>query len=268
MPDKNRAAFFDLDKTLLPGSSLFLVARGLYDRDFYRIRDILRLSWEQLMFRVLGREVESGVNVAKKAALEFVEGRSQDEVLDMGKEIVEERIFPRMYDGIVRAMEHHQEKGDLTFLVTASPDEVAKVIAEGLNMTDGLGTKAKVDEEGYYTGELEGDLMHGEEKRKAVKELADDYNIDLSQSFAYSDSISDLPLLESVGHPQVVNPDSELNAIAHERGWPQYELRSKRLLVLIGLPASIVGVGLLGGGFALGYWLGKQERASDEPAFN
>ena len=260
MGNSNQAAFFDLDKTLLPGSSLFLLVRGLYDRDFYQIRDVLRLGWEQFLYRMLGREVDSGVSVAKEAALKFVEGRSRDELIEMGREIVEERIFPRLYDGIVEAMKHHQDQGDLTFLVTASPDGVAKVIAEGLNMTDGIGTKAEVDENGYFTGELDGDLMHGEEKRKAVQELAEEYDIDLDHSFAYSDSISDLPLLESVGHPQVVNPDSELKQIAYERGWPRYEFRSTRFLIMLGVPATVAGLGLLGGGFTLGYWMGKREK--------
>lgn len=259
MGGSNQAAFFDLDKTLLPGSSLFLLARGLYERDFYQIRDVLRLGWEQFLYRFTGREADSGVSVAKEAALKFVKGRSRDELIEMGREIVEERIFPRLYDGIVEAMKHHQEQGDLTFLVTASPDGVAKVIAEGLNMTDGLGTRAKVDEDGFFTGELEGDLMHGEEKRKAVRELAEEYDIDLDHSFAYSDSISDLPLLESVGHPQVVNPDSELKQIAYERGWPRYEFRSTRFLIMLGVPVAFAGIGLLGGGFALGYWMGKRE---------
>lgn len=267
MEGSNQAAFFDLDKTLLPGSSLFLLAQGLYERDYYQIRDVLRLGWEQLLYRLSGRESDSGVNVAKKTALEFVEGRSRDELLEMGREIVKERIFPRLYDGIVQVIEHHQEQGDLTFLITASPSGVAEVIADGLNMTAGIGTRASVDEDGYFTGEIEGGLMHGEKKREAVQELAEEYDIDLTHSFAYSDSISDLPLLESVGHPQIVNPDSELRKVAHERGWPQYELRSKRLLIMLGVPASLIGVGLLGGGIALGYWLGKREAEQETSSF-
>lgn len=250
-----RAAFFDLDKTLLPGSSLFLMARGLYERDFYRVRDILKLGWEQFKFWFMG-EAEQGIEVARETALNFVKGHTQDAIKQMGREIAEEEILPQVYQEIIQVIENHKSKGHLTYLTTASPQELADIIADSLDMTGALGTQAELDEQNRYTGRLNGSLLHGEAKADAVRKLAEDQDIDLEESFAYSDSTSDLPLLELVGHPQIVNPDSELKSIAQEKGWPMYELRTKRLALLIGIPVGLGGITLFAGGLGLGFWLG------------
>lgn len=252
-----RAAFFDMDKTLIPGSSLFLLARGAYDRDYYRVRDIARFGMNQVSFRLSG-ESEKGVTRSREAALEFVAGRTQDELRKMGEEIVSERILPRVYEGITRVIEHHQAAGDLTFLTTASPQELAQIVAESLGMTGALGTVAEVDAQGVYTGRLVGDIVHGEAKAAAVRQLAEEHDLDLDESYAYSDSVNDLPLLELVGHPHAVNPDADLRREARLRGWPVFELRTKRLPLLIGIPSAFVGSALLGGGVALGAWLGRR----------
>jgi len=253
-----RAAFFDLDKTLIPGSSLFLLARGLYDRDYYRVRDILRMGLHQAKYRLQG-ESERGVHETREAALEFVAGRTQDELRQMGREIAEERILPRVYEGITKVIDHHRQAGDLTFLTTASPQELAEIVSDSLEMTGALGTRSEVTPDGRYTGRLEGvGIVHGQAKADAVRELASSAGVDLAESYAYSDSINDLPLLELVGHPHAVNPDADLKAEARRRGWPVYELRSRRPLLLIGVPSALLGLGLFGGGVALGAWLGRR----------
>jgi HAD superfamily hydrolase (TIGR01490 family) len=252
-----RAAFFDLDKTLIPGSSLFLLARGLYARDYYRVRDIMRFGWGQVAFRFSG-ESQRGMNRSREAALEFVTGRTQDELRQMGREIAEERILPRVYEGIAKVIEHHKEVGDLTFLATAAPLELAEMVAEGLGMTGAIGTRAEVASDGRYTGRLEGDIVHGEAKARTVREYAERMDIDLDESFAYSDSANDLPLLELVGHPNAVNPDRELREVARARGWPVFELRTRRLPLLIGIPSALGGLGVFAGGIALGAWLGRR----------
>src|SRR5687768_7236136 len=146
-----RAAFFDLDKTLIPGSSLFLLARGMYARDYYRVRDLLRFAYRQFTFRVSG-ETEEGLEAARTSTLEFVAGRPVSELEEMGREIAEERILPRVYEGITKVIEHHAIAGDLTFLTTASPQEIADLIADSLAMTGALGTQAEVSSDGRYTG--------------------------------------------------------------------------------------------------------------------
>lgn len=252
-----RAAFFDLDKTLIPGSSLFLLARGLYARDLYRVRDILRFGSGQLRYRLSG-ESAHGMDVSRQAALEFVGGRTQEELRQMGREIAEERILPRVYEGIAKVIEHHRVSGDLTYLATAAPQELAEVVAEGLGMSGAIGTVAEVAADGRYTGRIVGDVIHREAKARAVRGLADRLDIDLGESYAYTDSANDLPLLELVGHPSAVNPDGELRAYARSSGWPVYELRTKRLPLLIGIPSALGGTALFAGGIALGVWLGRR----------
>ncbi|MHB8512002.1 MAG: HAD family hydrolase [Actinomycetota bacterium] len=253
-----RAAFFDLDKTLIPGSSLFLLARGMYERDYYRVWDMARFAWGQIEFRLLGSEQQSSMNSSRQAALEFAKGRHRDEFAALGHEIVEERILPRVYPDIAQVIRQHNESGDLTFLVTAAPIEVAEVIASGLGMSGALGTESELDEQGRYTGRLNSEVLHGPAKARAIEELAHEHGIDLKQSHAYSDSINDLPLLEAVGNPHAVNPDHSLRRIARTRGWPVLELRARRRALLIGIPSALGAIGLFVGGVALGSWITRK----------
>ena len=256
-----RAAFFDVDRTLIPGSSLFLLARGLYERDMFRVRDLLRFAWGQTMFRLRG-EQQRGMERSRQSTLEFVAGRSQQELLSWGREIAEEQIFPRVYEDIVRVIEGHRERGDLTYLVTAAPIELAETLARHLGMTGAIATVSEVDSAGFYTGRLVGNVMHGPEKAKAVAETAAEQGIDLAECAAYSDSMNDLPLLESVGYPHAVNPETELKRIAFARGWPIHELRTRRRALLIGIPSAVGGVAVFGAGLGVGLWLGRRRHGT------
>lgn len=255
-----RAAFFDLDKTLIPGSSLFLLARGAYERDMFRVNDLLRFAWGQLVFRLVG-ERASNTEMSRTSTLEFVTGHNANELVAWGKQIAEERILPRVYEDIVRVIDEHKARGDLTFLVTAAPVELASTIAEALEMTGAIATVSEVDANGFYTGRLVGAVMHGPEKAKAVAEVAAEHGIDLAECSAYSDSMNDLPLLESVGDPHAVNPEPELRRIARVRGWHVHELRTRRRALLIGIPAGLGGVGVFASGMAVGTWAGRRRAA-------
>ena len=257
-----RAAFFDVDRTLIPGSSLYLLARGLYERDMFRVRDMARFGWGQMMFRLRG-EHKKGLDRSRES-LEFVAGRSQRELMSWGREIAEDRILPRVYQDIVQVIQGHQERGDLTFLVTAAPIELAEELARHLDMTGAIATVSEVDADGFYTGRLVGDIMHGPVKAKAVADVAAEHGLDLAECAAYSDSMNDLPLLEAVGYPHAVNPESELRRIAFQRGWPIHELRTRRRALLIGIPAGLGGAALFGSGVALGAWM--QRRNDDRRA--
>jgi HAD superfamily hydrolase (TIGR01490 family) len=256
-----RAAFFDLDKTLVPGSSLFLLARGMYDRDFYRVRDILKFAVGQAAYRIAGAESGRSVERTRDSSLEFAKGHSQDEMRALGREIADERILPRVYPDIAQIVRQHDEAGDLTFLTTATPIEVAEIVAHGLGMTGAMGTISEVDSAGRYTGRLVGELLHGPAKAKAAAELSARHGIELRDCAAYSDSINDLPLLESVGAPHAVNPDHQLRRIARARGWPIHELRTRRRALLVGVPSALGGVGLLAGGIAIGMWIQRRRPA-------
>jgi HAD superfamily hydrolase (TIGR01490 family) len=232
----------------------------MYERDLFRVRDLLGFGWGQARFR-LGGEHARGMDLSQTSTLDFVTGRSQRELIGWGREIAEERIFPRVYEDIVRVIATHRERGDLTFLVTAAPIELAQTIAEELDMTGAIGTTAELDERGCYTGRLEGPIMHGTEKAKAVEDVAAQHGVDLAECHAYSDSVNDLPLLEAVGHPHAVNPERELRRMAFARGWPIHELRTRRRALLVGIPAGIGGVALFGSGVGLGLYLERRRQA-------
>jgi HAD superfamily hydrolase (TIGR01490 family) len=261
MNHTNRAAFFDLDRTLIPGSSLFLLARGLYERDMFRVRDLLRFGWGQLMFRLRGEQVKN-MDKSRASSLDFVTGRSRSELIEWGRDIAEERILPRVYEDIVRVIDGHKERGDTTYLVTAAPIELAETISAALGMDGAAGTVAEVDDAGYYTGRLVGEPLHGPVKAKAVAQLAAERDLDLAECAAYSDSINDLPLLESVGYPHAVNPEGELRRIAMREGWPVHELRTRRRALLIGIPAGLGGAAVFGSGVAIGAALERRRARS------
>ena len=109
--------------------------------------------------------------------------------------------------------------GRPTFIVSAAGDELVQLLARILYMDGGIGTAYEVGEDGLFTGELGGTFMYGEGKVEAMRRFADELDIDLAASYAYSDSASDLPMLRAVGHPVVVNPDEPLARIAREEGW-------------------------------------------------
>jgi HAD superfamily hydrolase (TIGR01490 family) len=252
------AAFFDCDKTLIPGSSLYLLARGMYERDFIRVRQIAGFAWGQLRYQLFGKELMDKVGDIQESALQFVKGRHRDELLALGREIAEERILPRVYEDIANVIQQHMSQGIETWLLTAAPQELADVIAQGLGMTGAMGTVSEIDDAGFYTGRLAGPLLHGPEKAKAVERIALERDIDLTISHAYSDSKNDLPLLESVGMPHAVNPDAELKRIARSRGWPIQDLRTRRRALLIGVPSTLGALSIFGAGVAFGSWMTRR----------
>jgi HAD superfamily hydrolase (TIGR01490 family) len=203
------------------------------------------------MFKLRGENVRD-MDRSRESTLEWVKGRNREELVQWGREIAAERILPIVYEDIVRVIEGHRERGDQTFLVTAAPIELADTIAKELKMHGAVGTVSEVNDYGYYTGRLVGDIMHGPAKAKAVAEMAGERGFDLADCAAYSDSINDLPLLESVGFPHAVNPELELRRIALTRGWPIHELRTRRRALLIGVPAGLGGVALFSSGLAVG----------------
>lgn len=217
------------------------------------------------MFRLRGESLRD-MDRSRSSTLEFVKGRSRNELIEWGRDIAAERILPIVYEDIVRVIEGHRERGDVTFLVTAAPIELADTIATELKMDGAVATVSEVDENGLYTGRLIGDIMHGPAKAKAVADLAAERKLVLTECAAYSDSINDLPLLESVGFPHAVNPEPELRRIALTRGWPIHELRTRRRALLVGIPAGLGAAGLVAGGIAIGIALERRRsRAAAGP---
>jgi HAD superfamily hydrolase (TIGR01490 family) len=252
-PDPTAAAFFDVDNTVVRGASIFHLARGLYARHFFTNRDIARFALMQLKFVVGGAEDLDDMNSVRARALSFIEGHSVEELQRVGEEIFDELISGRIWPGTRALTQMHLDAGQRVWLVTASPIELARTIADRLGLTGALGTVAEV-RDGRYTGRLVGELMHGEAKAEAVRALADREGLDLSRCTAYSDSANDLPMLTLVGTAVAVNPDTELRSVARARGWQVRDFRTGRKAAKIGVPtvaAAAVSGGLVGGAIAL-----------------
>lgn len=239
------AAFFDLDNTLMKGSSLFHVARGLYARKVISNRDLAKFAWRQAHFRLGGRERTGHIHNTRRDVLSGIEGRDAEQLKAVLAELVEHYLLPRVWPGTQEIAEAHVAAGQEVWLVTASPIEVATALADQLGFTGALGTVAEV-EAGTYTGRLTGDLLHGQAKAEAVRRLAAERDLDLASSSAYSDSANDIPMLELVGHPYAVNPDARLREHAKQREWPVHDYRTGRKAVAVGIPAA-VGTGALAG---------------------
>jgi HAD superfamily hydrolase (TIGR01490 family) len=246
VPDPSAAAFFDVDNTLMRGASIYHFARGLAERKMFGPRDLLRLTWSQLAFRLRGAENADHIDAAREAALAFVAGHRVDDIIALGEEIYEDRMADRIWEGARELIQRHLRAGERVWLVTATPVELANILAHRLGLTGALGTVAETSE-GMYTGRLVGGLLHGEAKAAAVRSLAEREGLDLSRSSAYSDSSNDLPMLELVGHPSVVNPDADLLRQARSRNWPVHDFRAGRRATMIALPMA-AGAGAIVGG--------------------
>ena len=255
-PDPTAAAFFDVDNTMMMGASIFYFARGLAARDFFNSRDLIKFGWQHVTYRVRGLEDPNGMRDAREAALAFVAGREVAEIVRYGEEIYDERMAAQIYSGTHALAQQHLDAGQRVWLVTATPVELASVIARRLGLTGALGTVAEVAD-GRYTGHLVGDPLHGPAKAAAVLALAEREGLDLARCWAYSDSVNDLPMLSLVGHAVAVNPDPDLKAVAKERDWPVKDYRTARKAAKIGVPTA-AGLGAVAGGVAAGMALRKR----------
>ncbi|WP_067136667.1 HAD family hydrolase [Microtetraspora malaysiensis] len=259
-PDPTAAAFFDVDNTMMRGASIYHFARGLAARGLFTTNDLVRFALGQAWFRVRGNENPDHIAKAKETALAFVAGLKVDEVVHLGEEIYDEVMSDRIWAGTRALAQAHLDLGQRVWLVTATPVELARVIAQRLGLTGALGTVAETAD-GVYTGRLVGDLLHGPAKAEAIRALARREGLDLSHCSAYSDSANDLPMLSLVGSPCAVNPDSELREHAKENGWRIRDFRTGRKATLIGLPIAATA-GAVAGGIAAGIALRKHYRSS------
>jgi HAD superfamily hydrolase (TIGR01490 family) len=251
------AAFFDLDKTLLPGSSLFPLAREAYRQRLFTLRDLGRMARDQARFQLFGAEMDKPSERAQGQTLEVVRGRTREEVIDFGRGVAREELLPRLYPQAVDLLARHKRAGHLVYIASAAPEDYVRILADELGLDGVIGSRGKISN-GIYTGEMDGPLVHGPEKARRVATLAWQQGIDLATSWAYSDSVNDLPMLELVGNPVALNPDRQLLRVARQRGWITLDFRTTRRRTLIG---SAVGAGAAAAGvagYAVGYLLGRR----------
>ncbi len=233
------AAFFDIDNTMMRGSSFGALAKGMADRDYFTTAEIVEFTWKQLKYVVSGRENMDDVAKATESGLAFVKGRSPMEIRQLADEVYDETMVQRLWVGSVELAAAHQALGHEVWLVSATPVEVSEEIATRLGLTGGLGTRAEVVE-GAYTGRLDGPPLHGTAKVDAIARLAEEHGLDLTRCSAYSDSAHDIPMLSEVGFPVAVNPDGPLRVHAKENDWPvrDYRLRGNQV-VRRAVPAAV-----------------------------
>jgi HAD superfamily hydrolase (TIGR01490 family) len=222
-----RIAFFDVDNTLTRGSTLYFLGKGMYERGFFTKRDIGAWVLANIRFRMTGTEKSEVIARFQKSATDFIAGHKVDEIRKIGEEIYTEFVSPSLWEGTMAIARRHLNAGDEVWLVTASPQDFAELIAEKLGFTGALGTQAE-SKDGKYTGNLIGPLLHGKEKASAVIKLTNERKINIKECFAYSDSHNDLPLLNTVGHPNAINPDAKLRIISFSSGWPVHDFRRLR----------------------------------------
>ncbi|MBY0286620.1 MAG: HAD-IB family hydrolase [Mycobacteriaceae bacterium] len=247
-PDLTAAAFFDVDNTLVHGSSLVHFARGLAARKYFTYGDLGRFAYAQAKFQLLGRENSDDVAAGKRKALAFIEGRSTEELMALGEDIYDQIIADKIWPGTRALTQMHLDAGQQVWLVTATPYELAATIAKRLGLTGALGTVAE-SIDGVFTGRLVGDILHGAGKAHAVRALAIREGLNLRRCTAYSDSFNDVPMLSLVGTAVAINPDADLRDLARERGWEIRDFRTARKAARIGVPSALA-LGAAGGALA------------------
>jgi HAD superfamily hydrolase (TIGR01490 family) len=238
------AAFFDLDKTLMAGSSGMPFARVAMRHGIVGRRRLASWGFEHLRYRLRGTTDERTTEVLRQAR-ELISGVRARDVERMNPEVLA-AILPRIYPQMLAEVHAHQDAGRATFIVSAAGHGVVEPLATVLGMDGGIGTRYEVDGEGAFTGRFDGPFVYGAGKVVAMEAFAAGHDIDLAQSYAYSDSLSDLPMLEAVGHAVVVNPDPALAAIARREGWQtmRFERLGRRLVALtVTVVATIAGLG-------------------------
>ena len=213
-----RAAFFDLDKTVIAKSSLVALGPEFHARGLLSRRTLLRGAFTQLLFLRFGAS-DQRLDKIRNAVLKLTKGWDHDEVRALVAETINEVIEPLIYQEALDLIKRHVDDGDEVWLVSMSPVEIVEPFAELLHMTGAIGSRAKIDANGKFTGEMEF-VAHGSNKAAAMRDVASARGIDLSESFAYSDSETDVPMLDAVGHAFAVNPDRALARLAAERNWP------------------------------------------------
>ena len=211
------AAFFDLDKTIIAKSSTLAFSKPFFEGGLLSRRAVLRSAYAQFVFAVSGADHDQ-LEKMRNYLTQMVKGWDVEVVRQSVAETLHTIIDPLVYDEAVQLIEQHREAGRDIIIVSASGTEVVEPIGAMLGADHVIATKL-AEEDGRYTGEVEFYAYAGN-KAKAIVGLARERGYDLLESYAYSDSETDVPMLEVVGHPFAVNPDKALRKIANDHDWP------------------------------------------------
>jgi len=257
------AAFFDLDKTVIARASMVAFGKPLYRAGLLSRWLLLRALYGQLVYLYMGANEERMARM-RESALRVTVGWERERILRLVRETMDEVIDPIVYEEALDLIREHQAKGRRVFIISASPEEVVAPLAAYLGADEAIATRPRTDEDGRYTGEIEF-YAYGPFKAEAMHEVAERDGLDLSECWAYSDSATDIPMLEAVGHPVVVNPDRALAGYAAEQGWEVREFDEPvRLRSRVAMPAPAATAAVSGGlatiiGGAVAWWWLRRE---------
>ncbi|HZB75935.1 MAG TPA: HAD family hydrolase [Solirubrobacteraceae bacterium] len=243
-PEEKGAAFFDLDRTLIAGSSAFQFGRAAYKAGLVTRRQLAADAWENVRFRLRG-STDAGTDALRDRIGEMLRGVRVRDLQRLAPDVLA-GVLPRVYPQMLQLAYEHQDEGRPIFICTAASQEMAELVAIVLTFDGAVGSVSEVVD-GHYTGRAGGPFTYREGKAEAIRELAAREGIDLGASWAYTDSESDLPMLRLVGHPVAVNPDAELGRIARAEGWEvlRFERLGRRLRVAgaASVAAALGGLG-------------------------
>jgi HAD superfamily hydrolase (TIGR01490 family) len=257
------AAFFDLDKTIIARSSVLAFSRPFQAGGLISRRSVLRSAYAQFVFAVGGADHDQ-VEKMRQFMSQLVSGWDVSTVREIVADTLHNVVDPLVYDEAVRLIEEHHDAGRDVVIVSTSGSEVVGPIGAMLGADRVIATRLAV-EDGHYTGEIDY-YAYAAEKAVAIRELAEEVGYDLERCYGYSDSITDVPMLEAVGHPYAVNPDKELRKVAGEREWPilvfskPVALRSR---IHLPSPKPTLAALAVGGAVAIGaaVWAGARRRS-------
>lgn len=237
------AAFFDLDRTLMEGSSAFQFGRAAYRAGLLSRRQLIADGWANLRFRLRGASDEA-THALRDRISGSLRGVRVRDMERLGAPVLA-GVLPRIYPPVLAIAHEHQDAGREAFITTAASQELADILARVLALDGGIGSQFSGVADGVYTGEPAGLFIYGPDKALAIERLAAERGFDLAECYAYSDSASDLPMLRLVGHAVVVNPDHELLRVAREEGWEV--LRFDRLGRTLKTAVALMGAATAGG---------------------
>jgi HAD superfamily hydrolase (TIGR01490 family) len=244
-----QAAFFDLDKTIIAKSSTLAFTGKLHKAGLLGRRALMRAALSQTIYVLFGADHDQ-LEKTREMLMTLTKGWDQAEIEAIVRQTLDDVVAPLVYAEALFLIDEHIREGRRVYIVSASPDEVVRPLAEYIGVEDVIATRPGIDEQGRYTGEVEF-YAYAENKAVAMAEVAEAEGIDLSESYAYSDSATDLPMMRAVGHPVAVNPDKELRETAEREGWPILEFtrqvglgtRLTRPVPLISGGALMLGIG-------------------------
>ena len=217
------AAFFDLDKTVIAKSSTLAFGKPFYKAGFVGRRTLMKFGFAQIFYVLFGAD-ENQLERARDQLVKLTAGWHRAEIEQLVEETLEEVAEPLVYAEALFLIDEHKRLGRDVYIVSASPVEIVRPIGRHIGVTNVIATRMKTDPAGFFLPEIEMYAM-GPGKATAIRDLAEREGIDLEGSYAYSDSGTDLPMMEAVGNPVAVNPEKELRKHAEENSWPILEFK-------------------------------------------